>query len=441
MQFYEWYRCDHEKRMKHLKEKADAKPAMTMRQYIEQLRTLDPQDIQSLDHFAGVTSSGGIYEKPCDPIILGSENGIRYQFRSGTLQYAGELDIPENVKDIHELFWEIKATAEGEEPPIKFVMVLGTLRHVNEGFEKHPELCKYYPHKAEVETPYYVVLNVIDKSLWLVLAPYYTDDIYVDHEISMEQDTWAFLNTHSNGRGSFDIMRIATWDEFSKFNTDPHKAKRRRLFNFSSMWTAQRIAPKLFAADFFEIYLALEDSTDLRVLGSEERHYTLDNTDVMGYAGLLVTLLFGAFNRLMDLVQPRSGRLTDFDEKTGLVENIKVSIEPDEIPQLEEKQKLKEIKQQISQDSDTVAAESQDNASTEPSVGEEDKADSTSESDLQLDVQKSTEATAECQVKIEKTGKGTTPSRRPILQKEFHSSPNFSSNYPHTYRRAITGTC
>ena len=65
-----------------------------------------------------------------------------------------------------------------------------------------------------VETSFHVYINVIDRSIWLVLAPYELNGIGERATIPRGTDPWPFLGLRSNGRVHFDVMELMTWNEF-----------------------------------------------------------------------------------------------------------------------------------------------------------------------------------------------------------------------------------
>jgi hypothetical protein len=96
-----------------------------------------------------------------------------------------------------------------------------------------------------MDIPFDIVLNIVDKSLWMVLGKYRRDDIEEEDPISANENSWNFLPEPANGRPSFDVMQILTWKDFIALNQT--SARTRRFFSKEALATAKKVVPEFYA--------------------------------------------------------------------------------------------------------------------------------------------------------------------------------------------------
>lgn len=150
------------------------------------------------------------------PIVLGSEDGIVYQLHSQLLDLEPSFDLPAGATS-SDAITEIRSTNPNTKCPLQFVLALGILQYTR------------IADSSRAETPFRVCVNAIDRSIWLVLAPYTLDDVGDRVPIPRGTDPWPYLGLHSDGRVQFDVMKLMTFEEFHKLG-DQSQALEREMF-------------------------------------------------------------------------------------------------------------------------------------------------------------------------------------------------------------------
>ena len=135
-----------------------------------------------------------------------------YLLNSAYSLYNGEEMECED--DTHLQFCKVEGS-DGKTSTLQYAMVLGTLCTIHRPSNRTCLDIDGIWGRA-FRTPYVVVLNAADKSIWVMLAPYFFDDLGCEHPSSEQDHTWDFLGTSSSGRQSFDVMKVMKWDEFTK---------------------------------------------------------------------------------------------------------------------------------------------------------------------------------------------------------------------------------
>jgi hypothetical protein len=105
-----------------------------------------------------------------------------------------------------------------------------------------------------MNTPFLIVINIVDKSLWMVLCKDEEDYYETGVLIRANANGWDFLPEPANGRPSFDVMQILTWKDFTALNQT--SARTRRLFSKEALKTAKKVAPVLYAAAESDVKMA-----------------------------------------------------------------------------------------------------------------------------------------------------------------------------------------
>jgi len=216
-----------------------AQPAMTMPQYINALMNVNFSDEDSVGEFIVLTQMLD-WQPPPQPIVLGTENCYKYQLISCSGYWDISSDIPKDTED-SAVAMEIRSTLANTKSPVQYVVRLGFLQCVATHTYRTRSTCSYEP----MDTPFAIVLNIVDKSLWMVLGQYRNDtDDYTD-PVPANANSWDFLPEPANGRPSFDVMQILTWKDFTTLNQT--SARTRRFFSKEALKTAKRVAPAFWA--------------------------------------------------------------------------------------------------------------------------------------------------------------------------------------------------
>jgi len=106
--------------------------------------------------------------------------------------------------------------------PVQYIVRLGFLQCVATHTHGTRSTCSSEP----MNTPFSIVLNIVDKSLWMILGEYRRDMIEEYVPIPANANSWDFLPEPANGRPSFDVMQILTWRDFIALKQTSAKARR-----------------------------------------------------------------------------------------------------------------------------------------------------------------------------------------------------------------------
>jgi hypothetical protein len=211
-----------------------AQPAMTMPQYINALKNVNFSDEYSVGKFLVSTQGLGWRPGP-HPVVLGAENCYKYQLISCSSEWEVFSDIPKDTED-SEVAAEIRSTLANTKSPVQYIVTLGYLQCV----ATHTHSTRANWSSKPMNTPFAIVLNIVDKSLWMVLGKHRRDTNFSeeDEPIPANANGWDFLPEPANGRPSFDVMQILTWKEFIAL--DQTSANTRRFFSKKALATAKR---------------------------------------------------------------------------------------------------------------------------------------------------------------------------------------------------------
>jgi hypothetical protein len=227
---------------------------MTMPQYINALKNVNFSDEYSVGEFLVLTQDLGRRPRP-QPVVLGTENCYEYQLISCLSEWEVSSDIAEDTEE-SEAAAEIRSTLANTKSPLRYIVTLGYLRCV----ATHPYRTRSTWSSKPMNTPFAIVLNIVDKSLWMVLGKHRRDSRYIteeDEPIPADANSWDFLPEPANGRPSFDVMQILTWKDLIAL--DQTSAKTRRFFSKKAFRTAKRVVPELYAVAESDVKKALEN--------------------------------------------------------------------------------------------------------------------------------------------------------------------------------------
>ena len=218
-----------------------AQPAMTMPQYIHALKNVNFSNENSVGKFMVLTQHHDWRPHP-QPIVLGTEKCYQYQLISCLSEWEVSSDIAEGTQD-SAVAAEIRSTLAKITSPVQYIVELGYLQCV----ATHTYRTRSTWSSKPINTPFVIVLNIVDKSLWMVLGKYRRDTTWNDEDepIPVNANSWDFLPEPANGRPSFDVMQILTWKDFIAL--DQTSAKTRRFFSKEVLATAKRVVPELYA--------------------------------------------------------------------------------------------------------------------------------------------------------------------------------------------------
>jgi hypothetical protein len=217
-----------------------AQPAATMPQYIHALKNVNFSDEDSIGEFLLLTQPTGWQPAP-QPVELGKEGSYKYQLISCMHDWEISSDIPPGTEDS----WvavEIRPTLANTKSPVQYVVPLGYLQCVATHTHRTRST---YSTQPTINTPFTIVLNIVDKSIWMVLDKETRDCNPEPVPIPANANGWDFLPEPSTDRPSFDVMQILTWDEFIALNQT--STGKRRLFLKRALATAKKVIPAFYA--------------------------------------------------------------------------------------------------------------------------------------------------------------------------------------------------
>ena len=195
---------------------------MTTTEYIKVLESIDFHHLMSIDNFVLKTQ---IREPYPEPIIIGVENDYQYAIQSEQVNVDMQPPLFAEGQS-HEYI--VEPSGQGSEiPPCQYLLPLGPLVCLPTSDSKS---------KSE-PTSLFFGLNTADKSLWLILGTKYYDDL--------QTDAWDFLPTAADGRPSFDVIRVMSWDELLDLRAGTIDGRHWQIFDDGALGTATRIHPQV----------------------------------------------------------------------------------------------------------------------------------------------------------------------------------------------------
>jgi hypothetical protein len=227
---------------------------MTMQQYINALKNVNFSDENNVGEFMVLTQNPRWRPDP-QPVVLGTENCYQYQLISCNSEWECSSDIAEGTQD-SAVAAEIRSALANTKSPVQYIVTLGYLQCV----ATHTHSTRATWSSKPMNTPFVIVLNIVDKSLWMVLGKHRRDGVFFyeeDEPIPANANGWDFLPALANGRPSFDVMQILTWKDFIAL--DQTSAKTRRFFSKEALATAVRVVPELWAVAGLDVKKALEN--------------------------------------------------------------------------------------------------------------------------------------------------------------------------------------
>ena len=147
---------------------------------------------------------------------------------------------------------EIRSALANIKSPVQYTVRRGFLQCV----ATHTHGTRSTGSSKPMNTPFAIVLDIVDKSLWTVLGHYIMDVIEQAEPIPVTANNWDFLPEPANGRPSFDVMQILTWKDF--ISLEQTSAKARRFFSKEALATARRIVPDFYAVTESDVKKALD---------------------------------------------------------------------------------------------------------------------------------------------------------------------------------------
>jgi hypothetical protein len=250
--FIEWCNTQGKVEQEERIRQKQAQPAITMPQYISALKNVNFSDEYSVGEFLLFTQHLNWRPDP-QPIVLGTENCHQYQLISCQSEWEVSSDVAKDAKESEAA--EIRSTLVNTKSPVQYVVTLGYLQCV----ATHTYRTRSNWFSKPINTPFIIVLNIVDKSLWMVLGKHRRDGDFTeeDEPIPANASSWDFLPEPANGRPSFDVMQILTWKDFIAL--DQTSAKTRHFFSKEALATAERVVPELWAVTELDVKKALEN--------------------------------------------------------------------------------------------------------------------------------------------------------------------------------------
>ncbi|MCJ1465563.1 hypothetical protein MMC07_004181 [Pseudocyphellaria aurata] len=216
--FARWYSVELQTRRADSIREQRAKTAMHPDSYLNHFEAVDFSNTASITGFVNDTQIRD-WEPYPTPIVLGSEEGIVYYLCSQLVDLEASFDLPAGATS-SDYITELRSANPNTGCPLQFVLPLGILAW------------SVSPDSSRCETPFRVCVNPINRSIWLVLAPYEVD--YKGDRISIPwgTDPWPWLGLHSHGRVLFDVMELMPWEEFQNLG-DQSMALTRSMFGLA----------------------------------------------------------------------------------------------------------------------------------------------------------------------------------------------------------------
>jgi hypothetical protein len=247
--FFEWFYAQAKAEREEKIRQQQVQPAMTMPQYIKALMNVDFSNEASVRQFINLTQRLDWRPRP-QPVVLGIEKCYKYQLISCLGQWDISSDIAEDTKG-SAVAIEIRPALANTKSPVRYIVPLGFLQCV----ATHTHGTRSTGSSEPWDTPFAIVLNIVDNSLWMVLGKFRMDVNELAEPIEETDNNWDFLPESANGRPSFDVMQILTWRDFIAL--EQTSAKARRFFSKEALATARRIVPEFYAVAESDVKKAL----------------------------------------------------------------------------------------------------------------------------------------------------------------------------------------
>jgi len=245
--FFEWFSAQAKAEREEKVRQQQAQPAMTIPQYVKALMNVNFSDEDSIGQFILSTQMLGRQPRP-QPVVLGTEKSYKYLL----ISCLGGLDISSDIaEDTEESGAVVEIRSALANTPVQYIVPLGFLQCV-----AHTHRSRSNRSSEPMNTPFTIVLNIVDKSLWMVLDKYRRDITEEDVAIPANANGWDFLPEPANGRPSFDVMQILTWRDFTAL--EQTSAEARRFFSKEALATARRIVPTFWAIAESHVKKALD---------------------------------------------------------------------------------------------------------------------------------------------------------------------------------------
>ena len=211
------------------------KPAMTMKEYLDRLKAVDFQSVDSIISFSDATQVRDREPFP-QPVLLGRDDRSDLVFQLSSQLVDDMLprksELPSNVPP-SDFIIEVKATAADVQSPVQFVFPLGNLTATPSSS----------PTTPGIDTPYRVCINPVDRSIWLIMVDYTLDSNGGRVPIPKDADTWALMGgASSKGRKPFDVIKVATADALFALNQT--SGATRVMFSDQEVEKSRRVFPK-----------------------------------------------------------------------------------------------------------------------------------------------------------------------------------------------------
>jgi hypothetical protein len=217
--FFEWFSVQTDIEKEERIRQQHAQPAMTMPQYIKALMNVDFSDEDTVVQFLNLTHIND-YRPPPQPVVLGTEKCYQYQLISCAEYWDMSSDIALDVEESG-VVMEMRSALANTKLPLQYIVPLGFLQCVT----THTYRTRSTYSSRPIDTPFGIVLNIVDKSLWMVLGSYSRDGIEPYEPIPVIDNNWDFLPMPANGRPTFDVMQILTWRDFIALEQTSAKAR------------------------------------------------------------------------------------------------------------------------------------------------------------------------------------------------------------------------
>jgi len=259
-----------------LDKKKQAKPAWSTEKYLCELHALDFHNKDAVFHFYVETRAIVVSNMP-EPILLGHDSDYWYYLVSEDC-----ADIPRDQKDGRgeKLTHDI---VEFKPLPTKMATRMSSVRPTKEelrfgfplgSFNAIPKVRSNvrsgFPTGERIRTPFLVVYNLVDTTVWLVFNPF-DEEIFGDYMLEewpkeqrrvLQEHPPSYLPPTQKRQAAFDVVKIMEPGEIFKLGTHAEYKNRdqigeseHRLFSEEMMQSAGRkflISYEAYSEDFEE---------------------------------------------------------------------------------------------------------------------------------------------------------------------------------------------
>jgi hypothetical protein len=181
---------------------------MNVQTFVTALEAVKWTDTKSIEQLVSDTYVSGL-RAASERIYLGVDNDIRYYLDSKLPKLRIASDFSDD-KGAHPYILELR-NFNSSSPPFNYGFPLGSLAY----FYHDPNNTNTDQPEKLQSTPFRVFLDVVGKSIWLVLDSCYQNELGDEIDIPLRSNAWDYLPSAQNGRNLFTAFMLQSLHDLS----------------------------------------------------------------------------------------------------------------------------------------------------------------------------------------------------------------------------------